>query len=81
MITVRHSVGSAKPKIKTFDTWQDAIVYCSTIKFEMFVWFDAREGDRFFSYSSGCPTGDPVGTNWSDKELRDMFVEYANNNL
>lgn len=78
MITVKHSVGSAKPKVKTFDSWKEAIAYLSTINFEMFVWFDAREGDKFFSYHSNCPTGDPVGTNWNDKAIRDMFVDYAN---
>lgn len=71
MIQVKYSVGSKKPTLKRFSDWTEAIEYCLRLNYEMFLWFDIRQGYRFLSYH----TNDPTGIQYSDDVLYKVFEE------
>lgn len=81
MVTVKHKFGwFSKLEIKTFETWQRAIEYCSRLKIadrdRIKIYLEIRESDRkWVLYDSGVPTGDPVGFSFSDDETKVIFLE------
>lgn len=74
MIKVKHSVGSKKPTLKDFPSWEEAIKYCLMLNCEMFLWFDIREGINFLSYH----TNNPTGLQYSTGDLKALFDNVVN---